>query len=415
MYTLTSAVPGSSYTLTLRKGYAWGPGGVTSATAGRARHGHAQGRHQHDHRRERAAGRPGQHQRGRRPRHAAAGQPVLAVGVRAARRAVVQREGGPAHRRRRGPQGADPGGPAQPSSARCSPAAPASRPPAWSPPRSAPCKGNTVGSNLPAYDLAAAKSALAGKKLSPSPSTTRPASAPARARPPSCSSRPGRSSASRSRCTPSPTPSSTRRSSAGTAAWNVAIIPLGLTSPTQLVPFVSGATPPKGTDFAYINNAGYTAAVTKASATVGPGRLPGLERGGDRPVQERRPGAVRQLGGHQLRQGRDVPAQPGQHHAVLDPDARLGTRVEVPAQHDGDPQAAASRPAGAAGRASLPRASPWLRFAVRRLGQLLLSALVLVTAALPDHPPRPRRPGPGGARPQRARSSWSTRAARSSA
>ena len=34
MYTLTSAVPGSSYTLTLRKDYTWGPGGVTSSTAG---------------------------------------------------------------------------------------------------------------------------------------------------------------------------------------------------------------------------------------------------------------------------------------------------------------------------------------------------------------------------------------------
>src|SRR6202451_2020134 len=34
LYTLTSAVPGSSYTLTLRKGYDWGPGGATSSTPG---------------------------------------------------------------------------------------------------------------------------------------------------------------------------------------------------------------------------------------------------------------------------------------------------------------------------------------------------------------------------------------------
>src|ERR1700742_4093980 len=33
-YTLTSAVPGSSYTLTLRKDYTWGPGGLTSSTPG---------------------------------------------------------------------------------------------------------------------------------------------------------------------------------------------------------------------------------------------------------------------------------------------------------------------------------------------------------------------------------------------
>lgn len=49
---------------------------------------------------------------------------------------------------------------------------------------------------------------------------------------------------------------------------------MGLTSPTQLVPFVSGATPPKGTDFAFINNAAYTAAVTKASSTVGQAGCP---------------------------------------------------------------------------------------------------------------------------------------------
>ena len=55
LYTLTSAVPGSSYTLTLRKGYTWGPGGVTSEHRGAARHGHPQGRDQHDHRGERAA------------------------------------------------------------------------------------------------------------------------------------------------------------------------------------------------------------------------------------------------------------------------------------------------------------------------------------------------------------------------
>ena len=37
---------------------------------------------------------------------------------------------------------------------------------------------------------------------------------------------------------------------------------------------MSGATPPKGTDFAYINNAAYTAAVTKASSAVGQAGCP---------------------------------------------------------------------------------------------------------------------------------------------
>ena len=38
--------------------------------------------------------------------------------------------------------------------------------------------------------------------------------------------------------------------------------------------FVSGVTPPKGADFAYINNHGYAAAVTKASATAGQAGCP---------------------------------------------------------------------------------------------------------------------------------------------
>ena len=37
---------------------------------------------------------------------------------------------------------------------------------------------------------------------------------------------------------------------------------------------MSGATPPKGTDFAYISNPAYTAAVTRASAAVGPAGCP---------------------------------------------------------------------------------------------------------------------------------------------
>ena len=37
---------------------------------------------------------------------------------------------------------------------------------------------------------------------------------------------------------------------------------------------MSGATPPKGTDFAYISNPAYSAAVTKVSATVGQAGCP---------------------------------------------------------------------------------------------------------------------------------------------
>ena len=166
LYTLTSAVPGSSYTLTLRKGYTWGAGGVTSDTAGAARHGHAQGRHQHDHRGERAARGPGQHRRGHRLGHAAArpactqqsidaplgelwfnekaGMPTANVAVRKALTEAVQLS-------QLGQVLTS--GTGTPATGLVAPAL-------------SPCKGNTVGSNLPGYDLAAAKSALAGQNLS---------------------------------------------------------------------------------------------------------------------------------------------------------------------------------------------------------------------------------------------------------
>ncbi len=55
----------------------------------------------------------------------------------------------------------------------------------------------------------------------------------------------------------------------GQASWGAVFIPLGLTLPSQLVPFVSGPTAPDGTNFANINNSGYTAAVQAASGQAG--------------------------------------------------------------------------------------------------------------------------------------------------
>jgi peptide/nickel transport system substrate-binding protein len=55
----------------------------------------------------------------------------------------------------------------------------------------------------------------------------------------------------------------------GQAAWNATILPLGLTLPSEAVPFLSGPTPPNGTNFAGIKNAGYLAGVKAASAIEG--------------------------------------------------------------------------------------------------------------------------------------------------
>jgi peptide/nickel transport system substrate-binding protein len=272
MYTLTSAVPGSSYTLTLRKGYNWGPGGVTSATAGvpatvtlkvvsnmttaanellagQANIGEVVGPDT-----QRMTGVYSQAvyaPLGELWFNEKAGQPTADVAVRTA---LTQ-----------GLQLSQLGqvltsGTGKPATGLVAPAL-------------SPCKGNTVGSNLPAYSQSAAKSALAGKNLSLAiyypTSLGTGASAAAELLQQTWSQLGVK--VTLHGITDAQLDSEIV---AGTAAWSAALIPLGLTSPTQLVPFVSGATPPKGTDFAYIHNAAYTAAVTKASSAVGQAGCP---------------------------------------------------------------------------------------------------------------------------------------------
>ncbi len=52
----------------------------------------------------------------------------------------------------------------------------------------------------------------------------------------------------------------------GTGNWDIAWVPLNVNSPDQLVPFLSGTAAPKGTNFSDITNSQYTASVQKASA-----------------------------------------------------------------------------------------------------------------------------------------------------
>jgi peptide/nickel transport system substrate-binding protein len=272
MYTLSSAVPGSSYTLALRKGYTWGPGGVTSATAGlpatvtlkvvtnmttaanellagQANIGEVVGSDT-----QRLASLYKQSINaplGELWFNEKAGQPTADIAVRKALTQAVQLS-------QLGQVLTS--GAGTPATGLVAPAL-------------SPCKGNTIGSNLPAYSLDTAKSALTGKKLSLAVYY------------PSSLGTGGTAAATLLQQTWSQLGVNVTLHGitdaelgsqivAGQAAWSVAIIPLGLTSPTELVPFVSGPTPPKGTDFAYINNAAYTAAVTKASSTAGQAGCP---------------------------------------------------------------------------------------------------------------------------------------------
>jgi peptide/nickel transport system substrate-binding protein len=271
-YTLTSAVPGSSYTLTLRKDYTWGPDGVTSSTpglpttvalkvvanmttganellAGQANLGEIIGS---DASRvsslySKSIYAPlGELWFNEKP-----GSPTASVAVRKALTQALQlNQLGQVLT----------AGTGKPATALVEQSL-------------TPCKGNTVGQNLPAYDATAAKSALSGQKLSIAvyyATSLGTGAAGAATLLQQTWSQLG-VNVSLHAITDAQVSSDIV---GGAAAWNVIILPLGLTSPNQLVPFVSGATPPKGTDFAYINNPAYTADVTKASGIAGTAGCP---------------------------------------------------------------------------------------------------------------------------------------------
>jgi peptide/nickel transport system substrate-binding protein len=56
---------------------------------------------------------------------------------------------------------------------------------------------------------------------------------------------------------------------AGQGTWHAGLIPLTVSLPSQLVAFLSGTTPPNGSNFSGIKNPEYDAAVRKASAVAG--------------------------------------------------------------------------------------------------------------------------------------------------
>jgi len=272
MYTMSAAVPGSSYTLTLRKGYTWGPGGATSATQGlpatvslkvvsnmtTAANELLSGQvnistvvGSDTQRLTKLYSQSVYAPLGELWFNEKPGGPTADVAVRRALTQAVQLS-------QLGQVLTS--GTGKPATGAIAPAL-------------SPCKGDTIGSNLPAYDAAAAKSALAGKKLTINlyyPTSLGTGATAAATLLQQNWSQLGVNVKLKG-ITDAEISSEIV---AGTADWNAAIIPVGLTSPTQLVGFVSGATPPKGADFAYINNPTYTADVTKASATAGQAGCP---------------------------------------------------------------------------------------------------------------------------------------------
>jgi peptide/nickel transport system substrate-binding protein len=283
-YTLTSAVPGSSYTLTLRKDYAWGPGGA-SATA---------------------PGTPAQvvlkvvNNMTTAANLLQAGQANIAEvlgpdmarlkALKLAEQDVLAPYGELWFNEKKGMPGADlavrtaltralqldqlaqvfASGTGSPATGLVAPGL-------------SPCKGNTVGSSLPGYDVTAAKAALAAAGWKPGPDGilakggTKLAIALYYPTSIGGGSAAGAQFAQQAwsalgvQVTLKPITSGQLSTDivGGQAAWGAGFIPLGLTLPSQVIPFVSGPTPPKGTNFASISNAAYSADVAKASATAG--------------------------------------------------------------------------------------------------------------------------------------------------
>jgi peptide/nickel transport system substrate-binding protein len=284
MYTLTSAVPGSQYTLTLRKGYDWGPGGFSSA----------------------AAGVPAKvvlkvvSNMTTAANLLLSGQANLAeiIGPDEQRltagklysQNVVSPLGELWFNEKPGLPGADPAvrtaltealqlnqlgqvvtsGTGKPATGLVAPAL-------------SPCTGNTIGSNLPAYNLDAAKAALTAAGWKPGAGGIRAKDGAQLTMPVYYPTSLGSGITAGAELVQQTwgslgvkvtlqgitDPELDTMIVGGQAAWGAGFIPLGLTAPDQLVPFVSGPTPPKGTNFAYITNSAYTADVTKAAATAG--------------------------------------------------------------------------------------------------------------------------------------------------
>jgi peptide/nickel transport system substrate-binding protein len=136
-----------------------------------------------------------------------------------------------------------------------------------------PCSENTVGTHLPAGDAAAAKAALAGKNLKLTfyyPSTIGPglqAGAELLQK--------AWQSAGVAVTLKSVTNAEIGQLIVGgQGSWDATFLPLGVTLPSELVPFFSGATPPAGVNFSGINNSAYAAAVQEASAIPGAAGCP---------------------------------------------------------------------------------------------------------------------------------------------
>jgi peptide/nickel transport system substrate-binding protein len=129
-----------------------------------------------------------------------------------------------------------------------------------------PCSGNSVKGNVPAHNLTAARRALSSH---PSLKILYPTDAGAGFAPAMTLAQAQLSAAGASATLNGTTTPNLQATLFGSGNWDVALVPLGVSAPTQLIPFLSGATPPNGVNFAGINNGTYGGQVDAALKTTG--------------------------------------------------------------------------------------------------------------------------------------------------
>jgi peptide/nickel transport system substrate-binding protein len=130
----------------------------------------------------------------------------------------------------------------------------------------APCAGNSVKGNAPAYNPGAARGALGShpalKLLYPTDGGSGFSSMMELAQQ-------QLNAVGASATLAGTTTANLQAVLFGTGDWDVALVPIGVSSPAQLVSFLSGPTPPNGANFAGIDNAQYSSHVAAAMKQAG--------------------------------------------------------------------------------------------------------------------------------------------------
>ena len=128
-----------------------------------------------------------------------------------------------------------------------------------------PCAGNSVAGSVPGYSPAAAKSALGGVSIKVLyPTDAGPSYAPAAELIQQQLSAAGVKVTLDGQST-----AALQGKIFGSGDWDLVVIAIGVANPEQFTSLLSGPTPPHGTNFAGITNAGYKAGVAGGSRRVG--------------------------------------------------------------------------------------------------------------------------------------------------